>query len=541
MLVRAKYKQLSANPLWLPALMALLVGSFLLMSGSAGAQPAAKIMAEQLPPQGWSLQATYPIEMLDEAIASQGNYLYSFSGVRSYSVIADSYRYSPATNSWTPIAPLPQGRQDASAVSDGTYIYILGGNSSFIGTPTTTMFRYDPGMDAYQAMASFNTPTTAQAAAYLNGKIYRIGGCANGNCGAMDNSVEVYTISTNSWASAADYPIGAGLLAATSFNGYVWAAGGTAGGTAKTYRYDPVSDTWDDAAMADLPFTWTGGAEGLLDGQWILAGGYVNHSMARMAFSYDPVTNTWIELPNLPNGEEYNAADTVGTSLYVVGGVSPAGRGFGTNLNQVYTGPPMSTATPTISATPTATPTRIPKPSDTVVAATKTTTPTSTPTGTPTGAYWLVGHVTWQGRPAQPSSLQQLPITLTLKQGNTEVNYSVQETDASGYFTVPVGGMSGTYSWRVKGAKFLANAGNLVLSAPTVNAEMGLMRAGDATNDNIVNAADFNIVRSALGKSQGQPGYDDRADFTGDQLVNVADFNLLRANFGQFGAPPAGP
>src|SRR5207253_7460013 len=59
-------------------------------------------------------------------------------------------------------------------------------------------------------------------------------------------------------------------------------------------------------------------------------------------------------------------------------------------------------------------------------------TPTSTPTATPV----LVGHVTWQGRPAQPDPLQQLPITLTLKSGAMEVNYSSRNTDANGFFTV---------------------------------------------------------------------------------------------------------
>jgi hypothetical protein len=156
----------------------------------------------------------------------------------------------------------------------------------------------------------------------------------------------------------------------------------------------------------------------------------------------------------------------------------------------------------------------------------------------------LVGHIVWQGRPAQPSPLQQLPVTLTLKLGTTEVNYPALTTDASGYFTVPVGGLaSGTYAWRVKGPRFLANAGVLNLEAgegaqPSTVVDMGLLRAGDADSDNTVSIADFNILRSTFGLSQGQTGYDNRADFTGDAVVNSADFNLLRLNFGTGGAPP---
>jgi len=167
------------------------------------------------------------------------------------------------------------------------------------------------------------------------------------------------------------------------------------------------------------------------------------------------------------------------------------------------------------------------------------------------GGFWggsastpmLVGHVTWQGRPAQPNPLQQLPITITLKLGTTELNYASQATDVSGFFTVPVSSLaSGSYSWRVKSPKYLANSGAVALTgAPVINQEMGLMKAGDCNNDNIVNVQDFNILKGTFGKQNGDPGYDDRADFTGDRLVSITDFNLLKGNFGFGGAPPITP
>ena len=119
----------------------------------------------------------------------------------------------------------------------------------------------------------------------------------------------------------------------------------------------------------------------------------------------------------------------------------------------------------------------------------------------------LVGHVTWQGMADQPSAQQQMPITLTLKSGPTQVNYPIQVTNASGFFTVTVASLpASSYTWRVKGPAYLANSGNVNLSgSPSTNAEMGLMRAGDTNNDNV---------------------------------VEVSNFNLLKGNFGQAGAPP---
>ena len=127
--------------------------------------------------------------------------------------------------------------------------------------------------------------------------------------------------------------------------------------------------------------------------------------------------------------------------------------------------------------------------------------------------------------------------------GTTEVNYGSTNTDSNGNFTVGVSGLiSGIYTWRVKDPKYLANSGTVILNgSPQTVVEMGLMKAGDANNDNRVTATDFNITKNTFGKSSGDPGYDDRADFTGDNIVNATDFNLLKLNFGLAGAQPTSP
>jgi hypothetical protein len=126
---------------------------------------------------------------------------------------------------------------------------------------------------------------------------------------------------------------------------------------------------------------------------------------------------------------------------------------------------------------------------------------------------------------------------------NPATEYISKTTDASGFFTVPVGSLAnGVYNWRVKDPIYLANAGTLTLTGgPVTNQEMGLMKVGDCNNDNVVNAADFTILRGTFGRGVGDPGYDDRADFNGDDVINAGDFSLLKATFGVGGAPPIGP
>jgi hypothetical protein len=130
---------------------------------------------------------------------------------------------------------------------------------------------------------------------------------------------------------------------------------------------------------------------------------------------------------------------------------------------------------------------------------------------------------------------------VTLRSSTLEANYPAQITDQDGYWTITANGVpDGAYNWRVKGPKYLANSGTLVIRSPLYNMG-GFMRAGDCNNDNVVSSVDFSILKGTFGKSSGQPGYDDRAEFTGDLVVNALDFNILRSNFGTGGAPPIGP
>jgi hypothetical protein len=184
-----------------------------------------------------------------------------------------------------------------------------------------------------------------------------------------------------------------------------------------------------------------------------------------------------------------------------------------------------------------------------------TSTPTNTPTSTPSAGSLLVGHVTWQGRPAQPNPANILPITMTMRyQNGSTTNYTGLTTDASGFFTVPVGSLpNGTYTWRVKTAQvgasqsdynpgFLSTSGQLVLGGgPVTNVDMGLQLSGDSNNDDRVTAVDFIAVKLSFGQQPGQPNWDRRADFDGNDRITAVDFVQLKINFGHNGSPPIGP
>lgn len=327
----------------------------------------------------WTEQAPYPIAVSGHAVVSQGGNVYSFGGISGNIAVANAYKYNPSTNTWAPIAFLPAPRDSFSAATDGTYIYLLGGldqNSN----PTATLWRYAPASNTYNtSLPSYTISTYSHASAYLNGKIYRIAGAVIND---VDDHVEVYDIATNSWSMAANYPLAVDRLMAAVLGGYIYGAGGYHL-EGKTYRYDPNTNTWDDAAIADLPAIRWAAASDVYKGRWLIAGGMVNFQISDSAIAWDPATNTWDTLPNMLHGLDALGGATAGQSFYAVAGNS----GSATNYNQQYTETPCATPTPTATAAPTATltPPATPTATATVyLSPTPSRTPTNTPTATGT-------------------------------------------------------------------------------------------------------------------------------------------------------------
>ena len=448
----------------------------------------------------WTEQAPYPIAVFGNAVASQGGNVFGFGGITNNIAIANAYKYTPATNTWVPIASLPAPRGWFSAASDGTYIYLLGGvDQNF--TTTATLWRYDPTSNTYNtSLPSYTIPTYFHASAYLNGKIYRIAGRAIGT----DFHVEVYDIATNAWSMAANYPFANHSLMAVALGNYVYAGGGNASPD-KTYRYDPGTNTWDDGAIADLPAGRSAAASGAYNGRWLLAGGDVNFAVSNSVIALDPASNTWTTLPNMIQARDYLAGATAGQSFYAVAGAS--GPGTPTNDNQQYMEtpcPPMASSAFSRRVHGGAGPFDIPLP--------------------------LTGSVGVECRSGGATNDYQMiinfmsPVTV----GNASVTSgtgSVSGFTVSGsQVTVNLTGITNVQ--RITVTLFDVNDGTHMGNVPV---SMGVL-VGDVNGNAAVNAADVSLTKAQLGQGVGSSNF--REDVNANGVINVADVAQVKANLG---------
>jgi len=106
-------------------------------------------------------------------------------------------------------------------------------------------------------------------------------------------------------------------------------------------------------------------------------------------------------------------------------------------------------------------------------------------------------------------------------------------TDGFGHFALS-GLPAGAVQISVKNTHTLSNRMASVTLAPGLNVlHFGLLREGDANNDDVVDITDFSIWRSTFGRAEP------RGDFNQDGIVVIVDFSLLRSNFGKHGPLPA--
>ena len=110
-------------------------------------------------------------------------------------------------------------------------------------------------------------------------------------------------------------------------------------------------------------------------------------------------------------------------------------------------------------------------------------------------------------------------------------------TGSHGLFSL--GGIpAGRYSLNVKGAQWLAASQTVDVTARDAHDLTFLLLAGDANNDNMVDATDFGILVGAYGGDTtiDGSGYDPQADFNNDGSIDTTDFGLLVGNYNSIGA-----
>jgi len=154
----------------------------------------------------------------------------------------------------------------------------------------------------------------------------------------------------------------------------------------------------------------------------------------------------------------------------------------------------------------------------------------------PTEISAVNGSVDFQGRPTPPASpwITSLRVKLTpLIISNPAYSLTVT-TDASGGFNLS-GFLPGAYTASIKNRHTLQNVIPVTLAPNANQIDFGVLKEGDANDDNAISLVDFSVLAKTYNRCSGSPGFDARPDFNQDTCTNDLDYALLAANFGLAG------
>ena len=198
---------------------------------------------------------------VDEAVFSIGGYTGDIGTSRG-----DVWVLRAGAGAWERRADLPRPRGAMAVGTDGSRIFCTGGRSEAEGTPSAQdVFTYDPSADKWEVLSTaLPTGRDHVAGVVIDNVFWVVGGRGDGRRVSSTPVVEGLDLETREWKFGSRLPVPESAGGVVSINGRVVVFGGegpaptptgAAGRSFLTYQavnaYDPATDTW--ARVAEMP------------------------------------------------------------------------------------------------------------------------------------------------------------------------------------------------------------------------------------------------------------------------------------------------
>lgn len=249
------------------------------------------------------------------AICSIGTDIYLFGGENN-SVVA--YKFDTLTNTYTQIADMPKYFScDASVVAVGTDIYLFGFGTDVNPSAKNKAYKYDTLTDTYTQIADNSNYSGMKSIALYNNKIYMFGYYQSTS---YSLGAKYYDIANNTYTNIRDLPGGGGSCAAVTAGDKIYIFGSANNNYRdRAFMYDPNTNSY--SSLKNMP---------LLDLLPIAVGNNIyllgGYRYTRQIYKYDPSINDYIRLTDIPY-------DFIGGNVANIGGYLYL---FGSNANSEY-------------------------------------------------------------------------------------------------------------------------------------------------------------------------------------------------------------
>jgi N-acetylneuraminic acid mutarotase len=299
----------------------------LLVAALAGALVAAGQACATI---SWATKAAVPAFLAFPAVTAVDGKVYAIGGYNSGGLVYlnTCYAYDPASDTWTPMAPMSVARAEATAVAVGCRIFVFGGENSS-SSYLDTVEVYDTRRNEWKTMGRAPMAVRSIVGAAISNKVYLAGGM---NAWYWNTFTGIYSPYQDSWnygpgpAYARDLAGGGGLA------GCLHLVGGqetTLAFSNRNESFNPVTQVWSTRQILGVRPIALSAAE--VQDRLYSVGGYMYTGATTYVASYNPLTNIWTAEDRLPSARWGHGCASAGGKVYLVGGVD-AGMMISTTL-----------------------------------------------------------------------------------------------------------------------------------------------------------------------------------------------------------------
>jgi N-acetylneuraminic acid mutarotase len=295
----------------------------------------------------WATKAWCPLVRFEAVGGAAAGKLFQFSGYYTVGAKILATRecdaYDPVTDKWSSIASIPQAISHCGQVADtdnpNQPIFWLAGGflGDHPGPSTNEVWKYDIKNNVWSAGPSLPGPRAGGALVKLGRELHYYGGTVRlngtyvqdyGTHWALDlDGGTAWRTTTKSGQTLAPMPNPRNHMGGIAFKGKLYAVGGQHLGQQDTTAqsevdvYDPATNTWTQTTPMPRPIGHVTANVFIRNGLIVVTSGAGdNSSKLPNVIEYNPSTETWAELPSLPDGRQSPVSGLVGDRMVVTCG-----------------------------------------------------------------------------------------------------------------------------------------------------------------------------------------------------------------------------
>ena len=177
------------------------------------------------------------------ATVTMQGYLYFVGGSRNQ--LRDVGKYNPDTNQWHKVCPLSSPRSGVCTVTDGSYLYAIGGIDQ-TKQYLNIVERFDPRKNTWENLPPMLARRAIAGGAVIKQRLFVFGGLHREDS-RDDDSCEMFDLATEMWSSISSQVIRRQPTSAVSFKGkiYVFTANTGSSEPEKFQVYDADQNQWE--------------------------------------------------------------------------------------------------------------------------------------------------------------------------------------------------------------------------------------------------------------------------------------------------------